>query len=203
MAVILSLLPSGTLVEEMQLQIVTDVGLTIAASGENTITQTNMDTIFEKTVRRINRIVGLQTDVIGGDLVPRPSEDVLDLIVLQGECTLIQRDLELGKRNPNIKRVRLEAIELEFSDVGSARSRDLDAKFGFCADIERAIQRFLAGDAVTDAGSIIWEGTTRHHEDVTHDDQTGSHRIFNPLIEDHHDNTHNDGEPGLGEFDHR
>ncbi len=186
MSIILNLLPSGTLIEEMQTKIVTDLALTIDASGANTITKVDMDVIFEKSVDRINRELVLTLQISNGDFVIRPEEAVIDLIVLQGECLLSKRQNELSKNNPAIKRVRLEDIELEFTDVGNLRSKDIDLKFGFCAELENALSRKRAdiiSDIAGNDGEIIWDGTTRRFEDTDHGGTTHSHRHFNPLTD--------------------
>lgn len=180
MAVILTSLPSGTLVAALQDAAINDLSLTIAASGTGTITQGALDVIFEKSVRRINRKLELLIEILAGDLTPRPDEAVLDLVILQTECLLYKRINEQAKFSPGIKRVRLEAIELEFSDVGSLRSKDLDAKHGICQELDTAMNQYKAENATSDSGDIIWAGSTRRHEVVDHDN-TSTHTHFNSI----------------------
>lgn len=180
MPVILSTLPSGTLVEAMEEAIAADLGLTIAPSGDLTVTQEVMDIIFEKAVRDISRELTIAIEIEAGDLVPRPSEPILSLIILQGECLLYRRIVEVNKASRGIKRARLADIEIEFSDPTEIRSKDLDAKHGFCETLERALVQYKTDNVTSDNADIIWEGTTRIYEDVNFDGQ-GQQTKFNPL----------------------
>ena len=180
MAVILTLLPSGTLISALQNAVVVDLGLTIAASGTNTITQEIMDSFIEKGIRRINRELELALEIQGGDLIPaRPAEAVLDLIILQTECLLHKRQVELATTSSGrgVKRVKLEAIEVEFDSVD--KTKNLDAKYGFCQELKDALLKYQGAKAAADGAEIIWSGSTRRWEIVDHDGTTADEIHYN------------------------
>lgn len=180
MAVILSLLPSGTLIAALQEAVVVDLGLTIAASGTNTVTQTVMDSFIEKGIRRINRELELSLEISGGDITPaRPDESVLDLITLQTECLLHKRQVELATTSSGrgVKRVKLEAIEVEFDLVD--KTKNLDAKYGYCQELKDALLKYQGAKAAADGASIIWDGTERRWEEVDHDGTTRDEVHYN------------------------
>ena len=179
MPIVVSTIPSGTLVATLQEYIATDVGLSIAASGAGTVTQATMDILFEKTLLFVNAAVGTEMAVLAGDIDPLPDDDLAALIVMQADCLLFQHNLEKSKNNPEIKRIRVDEIEVEFSDVTTYKSKDLDAKYGFCAIFENAMASYIQEHLVAGAGDIIWQGNTRRWEDVDFDG-TGRSTAYNP-----------------------
>ncbi len=185
MAVILTLLPSGTLIEAMQESVVADLGLSIAASGEATITQSLEDTLFEKSVRRINRKLSLEIEIVSGDLDPRPSEAVIDLIILQNECILQHnRNEKVKNSNAAVKMVKLEGIAVEFIDISKSRSADINAKYGFCSELNLALRQYhSSGPGSIDGADKIWSGSRRRWETATHDDTTSDHPHYDNMAD--------------------
>lgn len=178
MPIFLDPLPSGTLTDTIGLQTVTDLGLTISASGTNTITQTNLDILISKSISRINRRLETTFVVSNGDILPAPTIAELDLIVMQTECLLHKRLTELSTTSSGrgVKRVKLEAIEVEFDSVD--KSKGLNAKFGYCQDFQEAIVQYMASEFASSSGDIIWSGNTRRWEIIDHDSTTHPHIHF-------------------------
>ena len=196
MSIILQLIPSGTLIEALGDDVALDFGLTIVASGTGFLRET-MNELIDKSLTRINRNIESNFLIIQGDITPLPSQSVVDLIILQTECLLSIRSNEIARVNPSIKKVRLEEIELEFSDVDTLRSKDINSKFSFCAELEKVLLQYrvnIIGAGIS--GEIIWDGNTRRFEDVDHDGQH-RHRHFNPLP-DAGTNPNNDSVDGIG-----
>ena len=188
-------IPSGTTMSIIQDKALTDLGLSIAASGSNTVTQDTADTLFNKSVDRINRELGLSLQVVSGEFVPTPATAVLDLVVLQMECLTHKRQTELSTTGSGrgVKRVKLEDIEVEFDSVDKAKN--LDAKFGYCQEAQDALLKYKLIRGHVDGSDIIWDGNTRRWEEVDHDGTTS--------LDKHYDHRSDGGQyPGVdpGDF---
>jgi len=182
MSVILSLVPSGTLIEEIQNAAVADAGLTIAASGTATITQAQMDTLTEKSVRRMNHQLGMTMGIAGGDITPsRPVDAVLDLITLQVECLISKWQSERAAtgQDRGVRMVKLEGIQIEFDPVD--RLKNLDAKYGFCAELDEALKQYRVQRVHIEGASAVWDGTEKRWVEVDHSSTSEEHRHYNPL----------------------
>ena len=172
MPVFLDPIPSGTIFDTLSEQVVVDLGLTVAASGTNTVSSDILTVIFEKSLSHLNRCLDTCFILENGAITPDPSKGELDLIVLQAECLLHKRQVELATTSAGrgVKRVKLEAIEVEFDSVD--KTKNLDAKFGYCQELEDALIKYRVAQGTSEGAEIIWDGSTRRWEEVDHDNTT-------------------------------
>lgn len=178
MSIIVGSIPSGTLIATIQTEMTIDVGLSIAASGTATITQADVDIFTDKSIRRVNRKLGTSMVIAGGDITPTPTNALVDLVVLQGECLLskwLNQKAATGQ-DRGVKMVKLEGIQIQFDDVD--RLKNQDSKYGFCAELEEAMKQYRVSDLAVNAGELIWNGNSRRFEDADHDGTTYEHRHY-------------------------
>ena len=195
MSILLDPLPSGSALDTLSKQVVTDLGLVIDGSGIGSIDSEDLVILFEKSLSRLNRCLETCFVLDTGEIKPSPSKAHLDLIMLQTECLLHKRKVELSTGTERgVKRVKLEDIEVEFDSID--KSKNLDAKFGYCQELEDALLQFKSAQNAADGASIIWDRNSRRWEEVDHDGTTG--------VETHYDHR-DDGNkhPGVdpGNFD--
>ena len=178
MPVFLDPLPSGSTIDTLSQQVVVDLGLTIGGSGVGSINGADLAIIFEKSLSRLNRCLETCFIIENGEIEPSPSKGELDLVMLQAECLLHKRKVELSTGTERgVKRVKLEAIEVEFDSVD--KSKNLDAKFGYCQELEDALLQFKSAQAASDGADIIWSGEERRWQEVDHDNTTEPETHYN------------------------
>lgn len=143
-------------------------------------TQAQLDEFVQKAVNRINRrlrLTGTAAEIVfdegSGTISPTPNATILDFLVMQVECFIVQniRKIAVGKG------IRVKDGETEIDTTASFKGFDDQVK-DICNELKDAVEDFLEEEdretyinAVVDGASVVWYGNSNICEDLLHNNQ--------------------------------
>jgi hypothetical protein len=151
-------------------------------SDNETYTDGQLNIFIRAALKRLKNRVALGITITLGSFSTEPTDCQADLISLQVQCMINQRDLKRGIDDG----IRTRQDQSEVDTIGALNSHSQSAlgKFSACETLEGAIADYIENNPDLDIPSVasthgknIWAGNRKLYEDVDYEG-TGSDRLW-------------------------